>query len=67
MEIIIVNHGEKQELMKIFNVSYNTVRKALKGQTVSKLAFQIRKTAIERGGVIYRNKLSTKTADSFFS
>ena len=54
MEIIIVEHGEKQVLMKIHSVSYNTVRKALKGQTSSRKAMQIRETAVKRGGMILR-------------
>ncbi len=48
---ILVAVGEKKELMKIFNVSYVSVRRALNGENSTKLTSKIRKAAIERGGV----------------
>ncbi len=48
---ILVNHGDKQKIMKIFQCSYPTVRTALNGKVNSSLAHKIRKTAIEYGGV----------------
>lgn len=52
---ILVQHGEKKELMRIFDVSHVTVREALSGRLNSKLAIKIRKAAVERGGVESRN------------
>lgn len=51
MEKILTESGEKKALMKIFNKSHVTVRRALKGETNTDLAKKIRKAAIERGGV----------------
>ena len=48
---ILVANGEKRQLMEIFNKSHVTVRRALNGETDTKLARKIRKAAIERGGV----------------
>ena len=56
---ILTRHGEKAELMKIFNCSLPTVRGALNGSTKSELAVRIRKAAIERGGV-EKNELKSK-------
>ena len=52
MELIIVDHGEKQEIMKILNVSYPTVRRALRGEAFNKRAQKIREVAIKRGGKV---------------
>ena len=48
---VLVLHGEKKELIKIFGVSHVTVREALNGKLNSQLAIKIRKAAVERGGV----------------
>ncbi|MDL2315063.1 hypothetical protein LJC16_02260 [Bacteroidales bacterium OttesenSCG-928-C19] len=56
MEMIIVKHGEKGELMRLFDVSYNTVKSALQGKTYSRKAFDIRKKAVERGGIVVEVK-----------
>ena len=48
---ILMKHGERREISKIFNVSDVTVRNALKGRTQSELSRRIRKVAIERGGI----------------
>lgn len=57
---VFVPHGEKKELMKIFDCSHVTVREALNGNSNSKLAQKIRKAAIERGGVSVDNKSKRK-------
>lgn len=51
MSKILVTHGEKKQLMKIFKVSHVTVREALNGRSTSPLAQKIKKAAVERGGV----------------
>lgn len=51
MAKILVAVGEKKQLMKIFNRSHVTVRRALNGEIDTELARKIRKAAIERGGV----------------
>jgi hypothetical protein len=48
---ILTAHGDKKELMKIFEVSHVTVREALRGNIDTPLCRKIRKAAIERGGV----------------
>lgn len=57
-EEIIVGRGEKGILSGMYSVSYATVRKALRGSEVSLVARQIRKTALDRGGV-YKSQLPT--------
>jgi len=51
MSKILVLHGEKKELMRIFKVSHVTVRESLNGRLSSPLALKIKKAAVERGGV----------------
>jgi hypothetical protein len=51
MNKILVSHGEKKELMRIFNVSHVTVRESLNGKSKSLLAKKIRTAAVKRGGV----------------
>ena len=51
MEQVLVEHGERQVLGKLFRVSQPTVRAALSGKTNTQVAREIRKAAIERGGV----------------
>lgn len=50
MNKIIVAHGEKRQLAKLFQVSHVTIREALAGNTNSARAKKIRFTALERGG-----------------
>jgi hypothetical protein len=57
---ILVANGEKKALKELFNVSYPTVRDALKGKQSTSLSYNIRKSAIERGGVeIESNEIKT--------
>lgn len=51
MNKILVEPGEKMYLKELFGVSYPTIRKALNGLSDSILSIQIRKAALERGGV----------------
>jgi hypothetical protein len=51
MVSVLVLHGEKKELQRIFKTSHVTVRKSLSGKLNSPLAIRIRKAAVERGGV----------------
>jgi hypothetical protein len=50
MTQILVKHGDKKMLMKIFGCSHVTVREALRGNVTSELGIKIRKAALERGG-----------------
>ena len=52
MDIIIVSHGERQEIMKKLNVSYPTIRRALNGESFNARAQKIREMALKRGGKI---------------
>lgn len=56
MNKILVDKGEKLALKRLFNTSYPTVRKALCGESNSKLSYQIRKAALERGGLEVNTK-----------
>ncbi len=56
---ILMKHGERREIAKMFNVSEVTVRNALKGRTQSELSRKIRKIAIQRGGIEVDNIKST--------
>lgn len=51
MNEIIVPHGTRDKLVKLFKTSYPTVRAALKGESKSLLSLRIRKGALENGGV----------------
>lgn len=51
MNKILVDKGEKLALKRLFKTSYPTVRKALSGKSDSKLTYQIRQAALERGGL----------------
>lgn len=57
MKKVLVAHGEKGELAKIFQVSLVTVRDALNGKTHSELAARIRQAAIRRGGMEQAEKV----------
>ena len=48
---ILVEYGEREKLMSIFNCTYPTVRKALSNAPITVLHQKIRLSAIERGGV----------------
>lgn len=48
---ILTDIGEKKMLMRIFNKSHVTVRRALNDEIKTPLAKKIRKAAIERGAV----------------
>lgn len=50
MNEIIVDHGVRNKLIKLFSTSYPTVRKALDGKSKSLLSLRIRKAALENGG-----------------
>jgi hypothetical protein len=47
---ILVAHGEKQKLAKLFGHGMPFIRKALAGERDTLEALKVRKTAIERGG-----------------
>jgi|BioPla2DNA2_1021312.scaffolds.fasta_scaffold10587_10 DeoR/GlpR family transcriptional regulator of sugar metabolism len=49
--IIKVDYSVRKEIMKIFDVSYPTIRRALNGTTNTELAKKIRKVALIKGGV----------------
>ncbi len=48
---ILVNNGVRKRIKDALNCSYPTVRTALKGKADTPLALQIRKVALEMGGV----------------
>jgi hypothetical protein len=48
---IIVIHGEKQKLAKLFGHGMPFIRKALAGDRDTLEALKVRKVAIERGGI----------------
>ncbi|MCM1302241.1 MAG: DeoR family transcriptional regulator [Alistipes senegalensis] len=52
MAKVLTEHGERKYLGQLFGVSQLTIRRALDGLTNTTLAKKIRKTAIERGGVV---------------
>lgn len=52
MKKILVDHGCKLMLRKLFKCSYPTIRKALDGRSTSHLAYKIRTAALEQGGVL---------------
>jgi DeoR/GlpR family transcriptional regulator of sugar metabolism len=51
MAEIIIKHGEIQQLANLFKVSRRTVYNALNTNRQSDLCKQIRKVALERGGL----------------
>ncbi|MFT4071091.1 MAG: hypothetical protein QM654_04120 [Dysgonamonadaceae bacterium] len=51
MTKIIVPHGIRKDIKMLLNVSFPTIRKALSGESKSLLSLQIRKLALEKGGV----------------
>lgn len=59
MAEILMKHGDRRELAKKFDVSHVTIISALKFRTHSNVANQIRKAALEMGGVLLDAK-STK-------
>lgn len=48
--VIWVSHGESKQLAAIFQKSYPTIRKALRGEVDNELARRIRTAALRRGG-----------------
>ena len=54
MNRILIEYGGVTKLAEIFSVSRKTVRKALKGETKSDLAFKIRQAALRNGGKEYK-------------
>jgi len=48
---IIVVHGERQMLAKLFNHGMPFIRKALAGERNTLEALRVRKVALERGGI----------------
>jgi len=56
MSKVLVQHGERAQLAKLFNVSEKSVYNALSSESKSALAIQIRKAAIERGGALVEDK-----------
>lgn len=51
-EVIVLDYGQHKEIMRLLNVSYPTIRRALSGETMSKKALMIREMAIKLGGKI---------------
>lgn len=49
--IIKVDYSVRKEIMKILNVSYPTIRRALNNETNTEIAKKIRTVAIAKGGV----------------
>ena len=54
MKEIRVSHGTRKLIMDYFNVTYPTVRKALRYNTNSVTALAIRAYALEHGGWLVR-------------
>ena len=52
MSKILVEHGERQQLAKLYKVSVRCIYNALENKTDSDLAKQIRQAAIKRGGAV---------------
>lgn len=52
--IIRVDYAVRKEIMKILDVTYPTIRKALNGETDTELSKKIRQTAIAKGGIELR-------------
>lgn len=49
--IIKVDYSVRKEIMKMVNVTYPTIRKALNGETDTELSKRIRQIAIAKGGI----------------
>lgn len=49
--IIKVDYSVRKEIMKLLNVTYPTIRKALNGKTDTELSKRIRETAMAKGGI----------------
>ena len=56
MKKIVIEHGTRKELMKIFNTTYPTIRGALNYKTDSLLSSKIRQAALNRGGIVVESK-----------
>jgi len=55
---IKISHGQRKELIKLFNISYPTLRMALKFETDKKKAIQIREYALAHGGILLETALN---------
>lgn len=53
---ILVAPGEKLAIMRLLNVTYPTIRGALRGTNDTELALRIRQLALKRGGVLQNTK-----------
>lgn len=60
MSKILVEHGERKQLAKLYNVTVRCIYNALENKTDSALAKNIRKAAIERGGALVEDKPKQK-------
>ncbi|MFA7492700.1 MAG: hypothetical protein WCZ43_04190 [Proteiniphilum sp.] len=49
--IIKVDYSVRKEIMKLLNVTYPTIRKALNGKTDTELSKRIREIAMAKGGI----------------
>ena len=50
MTKILVDHNQKKELIELLNVTYPTIRKALRGKCASEISIKIREEALKLGG-----------------
>ena len=55
MKSIIVEHGTRKELMKMFKCTYPTVKSALNYKMNTVLSNKIRQAAINKGGRLLEN------------
>jgi hypothetical protein len=56
MKKILTESTEKSRIARLLNCSPQMVRKALRGESETDLAWRIRKLALERGGNYMRTK-----------
>lgn len=52
--IIKVDYSVRKQIMKLLNVTYPTIRRALNGDTNTRLAQKIRELALLKGGIELR-------------
>ena len=52
LTLILVPIGTRRQLCQLFNVSYTTVRRALSGIVTNPKHAEIRKKALELGGIL---------------
>jgi hypothetical protein len=58
---ILVNHGDRRKLMRLFAASYPTVQSALRGRTNTLRAQRIRAAALKMGGAEKRRTPGAET------